>query len=97
MTFHHLLPDAKRQALAAARRVLAPSGSFVVADFSRPLDPIQWALFSWIQQPLDGFQNTRPHRDGHFEQALRDTFGQVRSTDVRRTVAGTVETFHCSP
>lgn len=97
MTFHHLRPEAKQQAIVAARRALAPGGSFVVADFGRPRDPLQWALFSWIQQPLDGFQNTRPHRDGRFEQGLRDAFGQVRSAGVWRTVAGTIETFVCTP
>ena len=95
MTFHHLLPAAKLDALAGARRALAPGGRFVVADFGRPRDPLQWALFSWIQQPLDGFQNTRPHRDGRFEQALRDAFAGVRSAGVWRTVAGTVELFVC--
>lgn len=97
MTFHHLRPDAKQHALETARRVLAPSGSFVVADFTRPRGAIQWALFAWIQQPLDGFENTRPHRDGRFEQAVRSTFARVRSAAVARTIAGTVETFVCEP
>jgi ubiquinone/menaquinone biosynthesis C-methylase UbiE len=97
MTFHHLSPDAKHEALATARRALAPEGRFVVADFARPRDPLQWALFAWIQQPLDGFANTRPHRDGRFEQAVRDTFGDVRSVAVWRTVAGTIETLTCTP
>ncbi|HEX5063720.1 MAG TPA: class I SAM-dependent methyltransferase [Kofleriaceae bacterium] len=96
MTFHHLMPDAKYDALAAARRALAPGGRFVIADFGRPRDPLQWALFAWIQQPLDGFQNTRPHRDGRFERALRDTFSHVHSAEAWRTVAGTVELFVCS-
>jgi ubiquinone/menaquinone biosynthesis C-methylase UbiE len=97
MTFHHLLPSAKQAAMAVARRALAPHGSFVVADFSRPRDPLQWALFSWIQQPLDGVANTRPHRTGEFERALRTSFGGVRSAAVWRTVAGTIETFVCTP
>lgn len=97
MTFHHLLPAAKQRALEIARCALAVGGSFVVADFNRPRDSLQWALFAWIQQPLDGFQNTRPHRDGRFEQALRTTFGQVQSAAVARTIAGTVETFVCVP
>lgn len=97
MTFHHLSPDAKHAALAAAHRMLGRDGRFVVADFSRPRDPLQWALFSWIQQPLDGFTNTRPHRDGRFEQALRDRFGAVRSAAVWRTIAGTIESFVCTP
>jgi len=97
MTFHHLMPDAKQSAMTVARSALAPGGSFVVADFSRPRDPLQWALFSWIQQPLDGFRNTRPHRDGDFERALRTSFGEVRSAAAWRTVAGTIEAFVCTP
>jgi ubiquinone/menaquinone biosynthesis C-methylase UbiE len=97
MTFHHLLPAAKHEALVTARRALGPQGRFVVADFARPRDPLQWALFAWIQQPLDGFANTRPHRDGRFEQAVRDTFADVRSVASWRTIAGTVETLACTP
>ena len=97
MVFHHLAPEAKLQALAGARRALAPGGSFVVADFGRPRGALQWALFSWIQQPLDGFANTRPHRDGRFEQAVRGAFGEVRSAAVWRTAAGTIEAFVCTP
>lgn len=97
MTFHHLLPEAKDAALCVARSALAPGGSFVVADFGRPRDRLQWALFSYIQQPLDGFRNTRPHRDGGFERALRGAFADVRSAAVWRTVAGTIEAFICTP
>lgn len=97
MVFHHLSPQAKLDALAAARRVLKPGGCFVVADFGRPRGAVQWALFAWIQQPLDGFTNTRPHRDGRYEQAVRDAFGDVRTGAVWRTVAGTVEMFVCTP
>jgi ubiquinone/menaquinone biosynthesis C-methylase UbiE len=97
MTFHHLAPDAKHEALDTARGVLARGGRFVVADFTRPRDPLQWALFAWIQQPLDGFTNTRPHRDGRFERAIQSAFTRVRSTAVARTIAGTIETFVCEP
>ncbi|HEY5926481.1 MAG TPA: methyltransferase domain-containing protein [Kofleriaceae bacterium] len=96
MTFHHLRPEDKQAALAMARRVLRPGGSFVVADFNKPRGPVQWALFTWIQQPLDGFHNTTPHRDGRYERNVRDAFGQVRSAAVWKTVAGTVEMFVCS-
>lgn len=97
MVFHHLAPHAKHDALASARRALRPDGSFVVADFGRPRGALQWALFSWIQQPLDGFRNTSPHKDGRYEDAVRGAFGQVRSAAVWRTAAGTVEMFVCTP
>src|SRR5690606_26456933 len=77
MTFHHLSPEAKAQALAVANHAVARDGPVVIADFSRPRDPLQWALFAWIQQPLDGLANTRPHRDGRFEEALRTAFAEV--------------------
>ena len=97
MVFHHLSPSAKHEALATARRVLRPGGTFVVGDFGRPRDALQHALFSWIQQPLDGFENTSPHRDGRYEHAVRSTFSTVHSAAVWRTVAGTLELFVCSP
>lgn len=97
MTFHHLCPASKTAALASARRVLRPGGSFVVADFSRPRDVVQHALFRWIQQPLDGYTNTQPHRDGSYERAVRDTFTTVHSAAVWKTVAGTIEMFVCTP
>lgn len=97
MVFHHLMPAAKQAALAAARRVLRPGGSFVVGDFGKPRGALQWALFSWIQQPLDGYRNTSPHRDGRYERAVRDTFTRVRSAATWRSVAGTLEVFVCTP
>jgi ubiquinone/menaquinone biosynthesis C-methylase UbiE len=95
MVFHHLSLEAKQEALADARRVLRPGGSFVVVDFSRPRDLLQRALFTLIQQPLDGFTNTSPHRDGRYEAAVRETFSQVRSAAVWKTAAGTLEMFVC--
>ncbi len=95
MVFHHLSPEAKQEALADARRVLRPGGNFVVVDFSRPRDFLQRALFTLIQQPLDGFTNTSPHRDGRYEAAVRGTFSQVRSAAVWKTAAGTLEMFVC--
>ena len=97
MTFHHLSPRGKRDALVAARCALVPGGRFVVADFGRPRGALQRALFCCIQQPLDGFVNTTPHRDGRYERAVRSSFERVQSAAVWRTVAGTLELFVCTP
>lgn len=94
MVFHHLSPAGKREALGAVRHALAPDGAFVVGDFGRPRGALQWLLFTAVGW-LDGARNTFPHRDGQFEQALRDAFGTVRSAAVWRTVFGTLEVFVC--
>jgi cyclopropane fatty-acyl-phospholipid synthase-like methyltransferase len=97
MVFHHLGPHEKQAALSAVRSVLRPGGHFVVGDFGVPRDALPRAWFSWVQQPLDGFHNTAPHRDGRYERAVRDTFAHVRSAAVLRTIAGTIEVFVCTP
>ncbi len=97
MTFHHLSPQAKTTALTAARNALRPGGRFVVTDFGRPRGALQWALFRFIQQPLDGFLNTTPHRDGRYENAIRAIFKQVHAAAAWRTIAGTIEMYVCMP
>lgn len=93
--FHHLMLDGKLAALTSVRRMLRPAGTFVVADFGRPRDRMQWVL-SYSLQALDGYANTAPHRDGRFEQALRDTFIRVDSIAAWRTAFGTLEVFVCT-
>ncbi len=96
LVFHHLSPTGKRDGLAAAARALSPEGLFVVADFGRPRGALQWFLFT-IAGWLDGIENTAPHRDGRFEEALRDTFGAVQVAGIWRTIFGTLELFVCAP
>ena len=94
LVFHHLTPRGKRDALAAARAALRTGGLFVVADFGRPRGVIQWLLFTaagW----LDGRENTVPHRDGQFAQALRDAFDEVHPEAIWPTVFGTIELIVC--
>jgi ubiquinone/menaquinone biosynthesis C-methylase UbiE len=94
LVFHHLSPAGKQETLNGIRGVLAPDGSFVVADFGRPRGALQWALSS-VAGWIDGAENTFPHRDGRFEQALRSSFANVRSVAVWRTIFGTLELSVC--
>jgi cyclopropane fatty-acyl-phospholipid synthase-like methyltransferase len=96
LVFHHLSPVGKHEASAAVQRALARDGSFVIADFGRPRGALQWVLYS-VAGWVDGAENTIPHRDGRFEQALRASFGSVRSTAMWRTIFGTIEVFVCQP
>ncbi len=96
LVFHHLSPAGKHDALTAVQHALARDGTLVIADFGRPRGALQWALFS-VAGWMDGAENTAPHRDGRFEQALRTSFRSVRSTAVWRTVFGTIEVLVCRP
>lgn len=96
MVFHHLTPVEKASALRLARQALGRRGMFIVADFVQPADWLQWGLFSFVQQPLDGLVNTAPHRNGRWEALLRETFPVVHRVARWRTVAGTIALFICS-
>ena len=96
LVFHHLSLTGKQQALAAVRRMLATGGRVVIADFGRPRGALQYVLSS-IAGWADGIQNTAPHRDGRFEQILRDAFASVESVAAWRTMFGTIEVFVCRP
>lgn len=96
LVFHHLKPAGKQAAVQTARQLLYPQGRLVIADFGRPRGGLQWLLSAAIH-PLDGIENTAPHRDGRFETLLRATFSAVQSLAYWKTVVGTIELFVCTP
>jgi ubiquinone/menaquinone biosynthesis C-methylase UbiE len=63
LVFHHLSDDVKRGALAEIRRVLAPGGFFLLADFGRPV--------SWFERLI-------APRLLQFEQARTNISGGLR-------------------
>jgi len=91
LLLHHLGPDAKRSALADARRVLRPGGRLHVADWGRPHDPIMRGAF-FVLQAIDGFANTRDHAAGRLPAMIAAAgFADVTSYARLRTAFGTLE------
>ncbi len=92
LVFHHLVPDLKRQALAEARRVLAPRGRLHIADLGRPHDPFMRLIFAANVQLLDGRENTRDHAAGRLPRFVEEAgFRDVRVWRRLRTGAGSLE------
>jgi SAM-dependent methyltransferase len=91
LLLHHLDPEAKRAALAEARRVLARGGRLHIADWGRLADPLMRATFLGLQL-LDGFAGTRDHVAGRLPGLIADSgFVGVTVDERYRTAWGTLE------
>lgn len=97
LVLHHLLPEQKREAMREVRRVLKPGGSFQIADWGRPHDPLIGALFL-VSQAIDGFDRTTDHRAGRLPQFLREAgFTQVERYGRLRTPLGSIDLLAATP
>lgn len=91
LLLHHLDRDAKRAALAEARRVLRPGGELHIADWGRAHDPLMRAAFG-VLQLIDGLSGTRDHVAGLLPQLIVDAgFGAVERYGRVRTGWGSLE------
>jgi ubiquinone/menaquinone biosynthesis C-methylase UbiE len=91
LMFHHLVPSAKRAALAEVRRVLVPGGRLLVCDIGRASDPLMRAAFFAVQL-LDGFPNTRAHARGELPKIISHAgFSSVSVFGRYRTGGGTLD------
>jgi ubiquinone/menaquinone biosynthesis C-methylase UbiE len=87
LLLHHLLADAKRTALAEARRVLRPGGRLQVADWGRPGDPVMRGAF-YVLRLVDGFATTRDHATGALPSFIAEAGFVVGDAPVERFRTG---------
>jgi SAM-dependent methyltransferase len=91
LLLHHLDPDAKRRALADARRLLGPDAWLHVADWGRPQDPAMRAAFA-VLRLIDGREGTRDHAAGRLPGFLAEAgFPDVERYGRLRTGWGSLE------
>jgi ubiquinone/menaquinone biosynthesis C-methylase UbiE len=97
LLLHHLAPEAQRDALREARRVLTRGGSLHVADFGRPQDALMAAAFALLRLS-DGRRNTAPHAAGELPATVAAAgFAHPRRWKRLRTGFGTLELMSAGP
>jgi cyclopropane fatty-acyl-phospholipid synthase-like methyltransferase len=90
LVFHHMTPEAKREALSRCYDLLKPGGELHILDWGKAQNPIMRAVFLAVQA-LDGFRNTSENVRGRLP-ALIEAAGFLAVREVRRqaTIAGTL-------
>ncbi|MGE0210208.1 MAG: methyltransferase domain-containing protein [Parvibaculaceae bacterium] len=68
--FHHLPPEAKREALAEMLRVAKPGGRIVITDYGRPRGFL--GLLASFPMRFNFYEYTRPQLKGELEAIVRE-------------------------
>ncbi len=69
LLLHHLPRAAKRAALTASARLLAPKGRLLIADFGRPHDRVMRSMFVVVQL-AHGFDDTSDNVEGTYPELM---------------------------
>lgn len=90
LMLHHLTTPQKREALAAARRLLRPGGELHIADWGKPQNVLmQVAALSF--RFFDGAETTGANLRGELPALIAEAgFVDVRETEHRMTPLGTL-------
>jgi len=90
LMLHHLSRTVKKQTFRAVYHLLRPGGILYVADWGRPADPVQRAVFV-ATRLLDGFEPTRDNIKGRLPIMISGAgFVDVEEVAFFRTLAGTM-------
>jgi ubiquinone/menaquinone biosynthesis C-methylase UbiE len=90
LVLHHLTTEQKREALAAARRLLRPGGELHVADWGRPHNLLMRAAALTFQL-VDGGETTRANLEGRLPALIAEAgFADVAETERWMTPFGTL-------
>lgn len=68
--FHHLPPEAKREAFAEMLRVAKPGGRIIVTDYGRPKGVV--GLLASFPMRFNFYEYTRPQLKGELEEIVRE-------------------------
>ena len=83
----------KRRIITDARKLLAPGGSLLIADYGHQ-QGLQRLLFRATVQALDGVVNTQPNADGELVSLLAEAgFDAIDSENRIQTMTGTITIF----
>jgi len=89
--FHHLTARDKGVAFAEVCRVLAPGGTFILADWGRGQNIWMRSMFLLVRL-LDGFETTCDNACGYLPKIMRESgFSKVDKLAVMATPLGTID------
>lgn len=93
LVLHQCPLDVKRKILADMFAVAKPGGRLCIADYGLQRTLLMELLFRQVRM-LDGFENTKPNKDGMLPQLIEEAgFADVDETRVIQTPTGSISIY----